>query len=140
MKSQSQIILDAARRGKLAGRLSLKKRQTKRRAGKLRHGRHHESDTAVISPALSGPADPGWGYLSAAPLDQAEQECPALLIPQPAIDEANEPGAPDEAGERPLSDVERGDEADWLLAPERQRNAGSAIDAVSETPGAGAGI
>jgi hypothetical protein len=136
MKSQSQIILDAARRGKVAGRQSLKKRQTKRRAGKLRHGRHHDSDTAVISPALS---DPCLGYLSAAPLDQVEQECPALLISQPAIDEANEPGAPDEAGERPLADIERGDEADLLLAPERQRNAGSVIDAVSETPGAAAG-
>lgn len=136
MKSQSQIILDAARRGKLAGRRSLKKRQTKRRAGKLRHGRHHDSDTAVLSPALSGT---GLGYLSAAPLGQAEQECQALPIPQPAIDEANEPGAPDEAGERPFADIERGDEADLSLAPERQRDAGSAIDAVSETPGAGAG-
>jgi hypothetical protein len=129
MKSQAQKILDAARRGKVSGRRALKKRQTKRRAGKLRHGANHASDPTVVGAVLSGL---GWEDPSVAIVSESEQECQALLMPQSVFDEANEAGMPGDAG-----DIERGDEADFLLAPERQRNPGSSIDAVSETPAAG---
>lgn len=137
MKSQAQKILDAARRGKVSVRRALKKRQTKRRAGKLRHGANQGSDPTAIVPGLSGLS---WEYPSVAVVSEAEQECQALLIPPAVLDEANAPGMPIDAGgigERPLADIERGDEADFLLAPERQRHPGSAIDAGSETPAAG---